>query len=119
VNVLGNLLFLGLLAVVLYKIRPALKLITPLVPLAAVLLAVGSIAAILVLPFHNEHVKTTFAICNANRHAGLALLLTLQYFRARGSTLPAIACYALVAPLIMLAYARYARPAKEHQLKAA
>lgn len=119
VNMLGNLLFLGLLAFVLYKIGPALKLITPLVPLAAVLLAVGSIAAILMLPFRNQQDKMTFAICNANRHAGLALLLTTQYLRTRGSTLPVIACYALIAPVVMLLYARYSRPAREQQLKAA
>ena len=119
VNMLGNLLFFGLLAFILYKIGPALKLVTPLVPLAAVLLAVGSIATILMLPIRNEQVKATFAICNANRHAGLALLLSTQYFRAKGSTLPIIACYALIAPVVMLLYARYSRPAKERQLKAA
>lgn len=119
VNVLGNLLFFGLLAFVLYKIGPALKLITPLVPLAAVLLAVGSIAAVLLLPVRNEQVKTTFAICNANRHSALALLITTQYFRGRGSTLPAIACYALLTPVVMLLYARLSRPAKKRHLKAA
>jgi len=119
VNMLGNLLFFGLLVFVLYKIGPALKLITPLVPLAAVLLALGSIAAILILRFRNTQVKMTFAICNANRHAGLALLLTAAYLRPRGSALPTIACYALIAPVIMLLYARYSRRAEKLRVKAA
>jgi len=107
-NVVGNVLFAALLAMVLFKMGPALKGITPLVPVAALLLAAGSMAAILMLPSSNQQVKTTFAICNANRHVGLALLLSGQYQGSR-SALPTIACYALLAPLIMFVYARYSR----------
>src|SRR6476646_4711609 len=74
-NVVGNVLFAALLAMVLFKMGPALKGITPLVPVAALLLAAGSMAAILMLPSSNQQVKTTFAICKENRHVGLALLL--------------------------------------------
>jgi bile acid:Na+ symporter, BASS family len=105
-NVLGNVLFMAMIAVVLFKMGPALKAITPLVPLAASLLAVGSIAAILLLRFRDVLVRETFAICNANRHAGLALLLSGQYMHAPNA-LPIVACYALFAPLIMFAYVRY------------
>lgn len=119
VNLLGNLLFFGLLVLVLYKIGPDLKLVTPLVPLAAVLLAAGSIAAIMMLQFRNEQIKTTFAICNANRHSGLALLLTTEYLRSRGSALPTIASYALIAPVIMLLYAKYWQLQGKQRLKAA
>jgi hypothetical protein len=66
-------------------------------------LAVGSIAAILLFCFGDELLKQTFAICNANRHVGLALLLIGEYGGARIG-LPAVACYyALAAPLAMFA----------------
>jgi predicted Na+-dependent transporter len=106
-NVLGNVLFTAMVAVVLFKMGPALKAVTPLVPVAALLLAVGSMATILSFP-GNALVKQTFAICNANRHVGLALLLSGQYIHARNA-LPTVACYALLAPLVMFAYARYHR----------
>ena len=119
VNILGNLLFFGLLAFVFYRIGPALKLITPLVPLGAFLLAVGAVASIRLLRFPNPQVRETFALCNVNRNAGLALLLTLQFIRTQGSPLPVIACYALLAPLIMLLYARYSqRTEKRHTVSA-
>ncbi len=105
-NVLGNVLFTAMTAVVLFKMGPALKAITPLVPVAASLLAVGSMAAILLLRFRDVLVRDAFAICNANRHVGLALLLSGQYMHAR-SALPIVACYALLAPLIMFAYVKY------------
>jgi predicted Na+-dependent transporter len=104
-NILGNLLLTIAIALVLFRMGPSLKAITPLVPVAALLLAVGSIAAILALKFSSPQIKKTFAICNANRHVGLALLLTGQYVRARDA-LPTIACYALIAPFIMFVYVR-------------
>lgn len=106
VNALGNILFAALVAVVLFKIGPALKAITLLVPVAATLLAVGSVAGIFLLPAKDSNLKETFAICNANRHVGLALLLTGQYLYAQ-DVLPTVACYALIAPLIILGYAKY------------
>jgi len=105
-NVLGNVLFTVMVAVVLFKMGPALKAITPLVSVAASLLAVGCIAAILLLRFRDVLVRQTFAICNANRHVGLALLLSGQYIHARNA-LPIVACYAVLAPLIMFAYVKY------------
>jgi hypothetical protein len=104
-NVLGNVLLTTMIAAVLFKMGPALKAITPLAPVAALLLAVGSIAAILSLTFGEALVKRTFAICNANRHVGLALVLSGQYVHARNA-LPIVACYALLAPVIMLVYAK-------------
>ena len=105
-NVLGNVLFTVMVAVVLFKMGPAVKAITPLVSVAASLLAVGCIAAILLLLFRDVLVRQTFAICNANRHVGLALLLSGQYIHARNA-LPIVACYAVLAPLIMFAYVKY------------
>jgi bile acid:Na+ symporter, BASS family len=104
--VLGNILFIAMIASVLFKMGPALKAITPLVPVAALLLSVGSIAAILALPFRDVLVRQTFAICNANRHVGLALLLSGQYLHAQNA-LPIVVCYALAAPLILFVYVKY------------
>ena len=104
-NLLGNITLTVMIVVVLFKMGPALKAVTPLVPVAALILATGSIAAILPFRFSDALVKETFAICNANRHVGLALLLTGQYLHARNA-LPAVACYALLAPLIMLVYVK-------------
>jgi hypothetical protein len=104
-NVLGNVLLTTMIAVVLFKMGPALKAITPLAPVAALLLAVGSIAAILLLTSGDALVKQTFAICNANRHVGLALLLSGQYVQARHA-LPIVACYALLAPVVVFVYAK-------------
>ena len=104
-NLLGNILFYALVVVVLLKMGPALEAVTPLVPVAASLLAAGSMAGVLLLSFGDALVKETFAVCNANRHVGLALLLAGQYVHARNA-LPVIACYALIAPLIMFAYVK-------------
>jgi bile acid:Na+ symporter, BASS family len=108
VIVLGNILFAALVAAVLFKIGPALKAITLLVPVAAALLAVGSIAVVFLIPARASCVKETFAICNANRHVGLALLLTGRYLYSR-DVLPTIACYALLAPVVMLGYVKLYR----------
>lgn len=105
-NILGNVLLTVMIVLVLFKMGPALEHITPLVPVAALVLAIGSIAAILIFPFRQPRIKETFAICNANRHVGLALLLSGQYLRAQRA-LPAIACYALLAPLTMFVYTRF------------
>jgi hypothetical protein len=56
-----------------------------------------SVAAIRLIGIGDPLVKRTFAICNANCHVGLALLLSDQYLHAPRA-LPAIACYAIVAP---------------------
>lgn len=106
VNALGNILFAALVLAVLFKIGAALKSITPLVPVAAALLAIGSVAGVLLLPVKASFVKETFAICNANRHVGLALLLTGRYLHAP-DVLPTIACYALLAPLIMFGHVKW------------
>jgi predicted Na+-dependent transporter len=105
-NMLGNLLFTGLIAVVLFKMGPALKDVTPLVPVAVLLLAAGSMGAILLVRLNDTLIRQTFAICNANRHVGLALLLSNQYVQARNA-LPVVACYALLIPFIVIACAKY------------
>ena len=101
-NRLGNLvLTVGIIAL-LWFMREALKgLLTWWLPLGAILLALGSVLAIsLLVASHDPLVKHTLAICNANRHVGLAILLSGQYLRAKGA-LPAIAAYAVIAPFVL------------------
>ena len=102
---LGIVLLVVMIALVLYKLGPVLKQLTLLVPVAALLLAIGSIGAILIFRMGSPAVRQTFAICNANRHVGLALLLTGQYVQAKNA-LPVVVCYALIAPLVMFAYVK-------------
>lgn len=105
-NIAGNVLLTLLIVIVLFKLGPALRQITPLVPVAALIVAIGSIAVFFLFRFSSPQIRETFAICNANRHVGLALLLSGQYFHAQRAALPVIACYAVLAPLTMFAYVR-------------
>jgi bile acid:Na+ symporter, BASS family len=107
-NTLGNVTFVIILGLALFKLGPALKDITPILPVVCLLLAMGSISAVWLIGLRDPIVRRTFAICNANRHVGLALLLSSQYLHATRA-LPAIACYALIAPLVMIAYAWWYR----------
>jgi predicted Na+-dependent transporter len=110
-NLIGNALLTVFLALVLFKLSPQLKAVTPALPLVSLLLALGCMLAVWVVRLEDPVVQETFAISNANRHAGLALLLSGQYVRAGTAphAIPAIASYAVVAPLVMLAYARWSR----------
>lgn len=105
-NVSGNILFTLTIIVILVKLGPSLKNLTVLTPVAAFLLAIGSMAAILLVRIKDALVQQTFAICNANRHVGLALLLSSQYVRSRNA-FPAVVCYALIIPVIVVVYAKY------------
>jgi hypothetical protein len=105
ISTVGNVLLMALIVILLFVMRNALKEITPLVFVAALLIAIGSIAAIRLLMIGDQVMRQTVAVCNANRHVGLALLLCGQYLRAKDG-LPAILCYALVAPLVMVAYVK-------------
>jgi len=107
-NLLGNLLLTVVMAAVLWKLGMSLRSVSPLVPLGALLLASGSIAAVLVMQIRDPLIKHTFAICNANRHSGLALLLAGQYLHTQ-EALPVVACYALLAPVVMVVYVRQVR----------
>ena len=101
-NRIGNaVLTFGILAM-LWFMREALEgVLTWWLPLGALLLALGSMAAIrLLVPTVDLSVQRTLEICNANRHVGLALLLSGHYLQAKGA-LPAVAAYALIAPFVM------------------
>jgi len=117
-NVVGNGVLTVSIAFALFRLGPLLKTLTPLVPLAALLLAVVSIVAVRLLETSDVLVKQTFAICNANRHVGLALLLVGPYPVGR-MAIPEIACYAALAPFVMLAYVKIYAPRREAALLSA
>ena len=97
-NVVLTLAILGFLFTLGPKV---LKSLTVWLPVAALVLAAGSVAAIwLLVPSPDLLTSRTLSICNANRHIGLALLLSGQYLHAK-QALPAVAAYAVVAPLVM------------------
>lgn len=108
ITVIGNVLLLIMIIAALWVMRGELADITVWLFVGSVLLAVGSILAITLLLRSDSETVKTLALCNANRYVGLALLLARQYTRARHAV-PAIACYALVAPIIMVIYARIVR----------
>jgi hypothetical protein len=91
-----------------------LKNVTPKLPVAALLLALGCMGIIWLMRLKDPIVTKTFAIANANRHVGLALLLTGRYTHSMRA-LPAIACYALVVVLVMIAYGMWFRGGERKQ----
>ncbi|UWZ81882.1 bile acid:sodium symporter family protein [Occallatibacter riparius] len=107
-NMLGNVLLTAFLVLILWKLEPELMQTSPMVPVVALLLALGCMLAVWLMRLKDPVIQETFAISNTNRHAGLALLLSGQYVRATHA-IPAIACYALVAAVVMIVYARWTR----------
>ncbi len=101
-NRLGNaVLWLGIIAMLWFMRATLVGLLTWWLPLGALLLALGSVAAIrLLVPTVDREARRTLEICNANRHIGLALLLSGRYLQLKGA-LPAVAAYALIAPFVM------------------
>jgi bile acid:Na+ symporter, BASS family len=110
-NMLGNIILTLVLGLALFKLGPALKAITPLLPVLCLLLALGCIAAVRLIRLRDPLLAETFAISNANRHVGLAVLLSGEYFHSQ-QAVPPIACYALLSPLVMIVYARLYRRGK-------
>ncbi len=107
-NLLGNLVLMLVLVVGLVAMGPKLLHVNPLLPVAAFLLALGSIFAIRLFGWADISTEQTLSICNANRHIGLALLLTKQYLQV-ASAVPAVACYAIAAPVVMIVYTKLLR----------
>jgi BASS family bile acid:Na+ symporter len=107
-NVIGNVLLTLFFVLILWKLEPELKQITPMLPVVSLLLALGCMGAVWLMRLDDPVVEETFAISNANRHVGLAILLSGQYVGAMHA-IPAIACYALVAAMVMIIYARWSR----------
>jgi bile acid:Na+ symporter, BASS family len=101
----GNFMLLLCFIILLFVLGKALMQTTPLVPVAAFLLAVGSMAAVHLIRLGDVSIRRTFALCNANRHVGLALLLTANFLHLQKS-IPVLACYAVIAPVAMIVYAK-------------
>ena len=104
-NVAGNLVLTVALIALLIKLWPTLKAVSPWVAIAALALATGCVTAARVL----IPSAPTLAISNVNRHVGLALLLSGGHFQNAQRALPAIAAYAVAAPLVMVLYAKWMR----------
>ncbi len=101
-NIVGNLVLILVFVLLLWKMGPDLKTVTPWIVLATFLLLVCSVAAMHLLLRADPVTVRTFAVSNANRHVGLALLLMGRFKRSHDA-IPVIACYAiLVAVLLVL-----------------
>lgn len=110
-NLAGNILLTVVIAALLWKMGPALRGVSPWVFVAALLLAAGCMAVSRALLPRDPPEIQTLVISNINRHAGLALLLSGGYLHDK-SPLPAIACYAAAAPVVMGLFAKFARPSR-------
>jgi bile acid:Na+ symporter, BASS family len=108
-NRIGNGLLIFVLAIMLWKMGPELRRVTPWVLLAVAVLLTSSIAAMHLLIKASPVVVRTFAVSNANRHVGLALLISGQFMRSQ-EALPVISCYALAVALLMVVAPRILRP---------
>jgi bile acid:Na+ symporter, BASS family len=106
-TMIGNVVLTVAIVAFLFKLGPTvLKSLTVWLPVSALVLAIGSVLAIRVLLRADVLTDRTLAICNANRHVGLALLLAGHFLRAERA-LPAVAAYALIAPLVMAATSKW------------
>ncbi len=100
-NLLGNVVLTLVFVILLWKMGPELRRVTPWVVLAVVLLLAASIGVMQLLMRTDRIGVRTLAVSNANRHVGLALLLSGQYMHNRFA-LPTVACYAIVVALLMM-----------------
>ncbi len=100
-NLTGNCTLTLVFVVLLWKMGPELRRVTPWVVLAAVLLMVASVVAMRLLMTTDPIGVRTLAVSNANRHVGLALLLSGQYIHNRDA-LPTVAAYAIIVALMLL-----------------
>jgi BASS family bile acid:Na+ symporter len=107
-NVAGNALLTAAILGLLWKLGPTLREISPWVFAAALGLACGCLGVSRALLSSKTPGVQTLVVSNVNRHVGLALLISGQYLSNK-NTLPVIACYALLAPLVMALYAQWAR----------
>lgn len=102
----GNILLLVLFVIVLYELGPELNKVSLYSALSALLLSVGSLLAVQVLLWRRSATVQTLSICNANRHAGLALLLSGTHLQDP-RLVPVIVTYAFATLLVMGLYAKF------------
>lgn len=108
-NMLGNLTLTVVFVLLLWKMGPELKSVTPWIVLATFLLLVASVSVMHLLMRADRVGVRTLAVSNANRHVGLALLLSGRYLHSR-EALPVIACYAILVALLLVVSPRIFRP---------
>jgi predicted Na+-dependent transporter len=111
-NLIGNAMLTVAVVAILFKLGSALRQLSPWMALAVLLLAVGCLFAVQLTLSGPVSTVQTLSISNANRHVGLALLLSGQHLHTQRAV-PAIAAYALAAMLVMGVYAKLARRAGE------
>lgn len=109
VNMIGNALLVLVFAVMLWKMGPELRAVTPWIVLAVVLLMITAIAVMHLLVRADPVTVRTFAVSNANRHVGLALLISGRFMQVR-EALPVIACYAIAVAILMVIAPRVFKP---------
>ena len=100
---IGNLMVLAYLLVIMFTLRRVL-LAGPWSAGTGVALAAACLA------FGHWLAGPTIALSNANRHVGLAILIAGLNFKGDAKRLvPFLAAYALLAPLLMVAYGLWQR----------
>lgn len=100
-NLLGNVVLTLVFVILLWKMGPELRRVTPWVVVAVIVLLSASIGVMHLLMRSDRIAVRTLAVSNANRHVGLALLLSGQYMHNRFA-LPTVACYAISVALLMM-----------------
>jgi predicted Na+-dependent transporter len=111
VNIVANGVLILVFAVLLWKMGSELKAVTPWIVLAVVLLLISSVAVMHLMISGDAVMKRTFAVSNANRHVGLALLISSRYMHSR-QALPVVACYAIAVAVLMIIAPRIFHPEK-------
>jgi BASS family bile acid:Na+ symporter len=109
VNMIGNGVLVLVFAVLLWKMGPELRAVTPWVAVAVVLLLMASIGVMHLLVKGDPVMVRTFAVSNANRHVGLALLISGRFMHSR-EALPVVASYAIAVAVLMIIAPRIFRP---------
>jgi predicted Na+-dependent transporter len=100
-TMLGNAVLTLVFVLLLWKMRSELTHVTLWVVVAAALLMVASVASVHLLLKHDRTSVRTLGVSNADRHVGLALLLSGRYMHNK-QALPTVACYALMVALLMV-----------------
>ncbi len=100
VNMVANGVLILVFAVMFWKLGPKLRAITPWIVLSVLILVIASVGVMQLLIKGDAIMKRTFAVSNANRHVGLALLISSRYMH-NSEALPVVACYAMAVAVLM------------------
>ncbi len=101
---IGNIMVMTYLLLILFGLRRVLLAVGPWSA------GTGAVFAVACLAFGHFMAGPTIALTNTNRHVGLAILIAGLNFKGDVKRLvPFFAAYALLAPLLMAAYAIWQR----------